>query len=93
MRTYEEVTQPAKTYTQLKSVNCDLCGRETREVGDRYDNKIEETTVEMKVGESWPEGSNYTQTSFDICVRCFAEKLVPWFKEQGAAPRTEDCYY
>jgi hypothetical protein len=28
-------------------------------------------------------------TTFDICPICFVDKLIPWFKSQGAEPRVE----
>ena len=87
----------SKTYTQVKSeversvlvaMTCDLCGKQTR----RHDwtegfYRVAETTIECRVGTSYPEGGSGKLYDVDICPGCFRDKLIPWLQSQGAAVR------
>jgi hypothetical protein len=68
-------------------MTCDLCGRESKanhsdDWGEgNFD--IAETEVRLKVGDSYPEGGAGTEIEFDICPKCFRERLIPWLESQG----------
>jgi hypothetical protein len=77
---------PATTRQVVDRVTCDLCGDVIRK--KMY--SAEEVKVNHRIGNSYPEGGSGTDTSFDICGKCFDERLVPWLQSQGANPRIED---
>lgn len=84
-------TVPATTRHVVDHYICDLCGAKT-EINGRWPGRFgnaSETTIEMKQGDNWgTDGGSVTVTAFDVCMRCFTCKLVPWFAEAGARPRT-----
>jgi hypothetical protein len=89
MKTYEERSFISK-HTILTKMICDLCGkvsgRDDWIIPERdffYD--VEETTIKWESGSRYPEGgSDVEVVSFDICPKCFEDKLVPWMEAQGA---------
>lgn len=94
MKTYETVTQPAKTYEAVKEVTCDICGdtTETNWKKDPYD--AVESTVELKTGYNLPEGGAGEKIEIDICPKCFQETLVPWVQSVGCGqPTVEEWDY
>ena len=74
----------------FESMTCDLCGLETKRernwgTDDDWDNTLDNTRVKYETGQSDRDGGGYSKTkSFDICPKCFEEKLIPWFESQGA---------
>jgi hypothetical protein len=77
------------------AVTCDLCGKQApRPEGhhgvwaDGY-HDVAEVTVQVRVGDSFPEGGNVQVREFDICPDCFDGKLIPWMEGQGAQVREE----
>ena len=74
---------------KLVSCKCDICKNEIEE--GLFEKK--ETTVEMVVGKRYPECGNSITTSYDICVDCFLDKLMPWLAEQGAESRKVEAYW
>lgn len=42
------------------------------------------TEISHEFGDVWPEGKFTKKLEFHICPSCFKEKLIPWFREQGA---------
>jgi hypothetical protein len=92
MKTYEERTRINRVHVRTK---CDLCGME-QAVGQRWP-QVEgaddhgafnhgEVTIECEYGYGYPDGGEVTHVVFDLFPRCFMSRLVPWLKEQGAAP-------
>jgi len=61
---------------------CDLCGDTIVEAAYQ----VNETTIERRLGTSYPESGEVETVSVDMCVACFDSKLVPWLKSQGATP-------
>lgn len=92
MRFEKTVTIPEETRQALDHIRCDLCAEETHEPNNWFHkhnfgrNKV---TVKLEQGYKWPDSIDITKTIFDICPKCFRDKLVPWFKSQGAEPREE----
>ena len=82
--TKEVPAQPATTEQRLDKTTCDLCGAEIKK--ERF--SAEEVEVKHRTGENYPEGGSGEETCFDICGKCFDEKLTTWFEEQGAKPQT-----
>ena len=76
---------------ELVEVNCDLCHNITK-TGDwaqgAYD--VADVAVELEEGKHYPDCRSTEVTTFDICPKCFKEKLIPWLKSQGAEPTVED---
>ncbi len=85
----------------LKSVACDLCGKKGFNVqhdeGVNWTNegRVENiTTIAHKVGERYfPDGAEFKTEFFDICDKCFSEKLKPWLISQGANPQQSAFEY
>ena len=87
----------SQTYKQVKSeveravlvaMTCDLCGKQGprgRWTEDIF--RIAETTVQLKIGSSYPDGGMGDMWDVDICPDCFRDKLIPWLQSQGAAVR------
>lgn len=83
---------------QEQYITCDLCGA----VGPRFSEYDSDTDwskmcydvdvvcVYHKTGSSYPEGGHGEYFTFDICPRCFHEKLVAWFNEQGIKGRVQE---
>lgn len=79
-KTIEKITQNI-THEVIVSITCDIC-RATY-MGDNWPkvarDNIQETEIQCRVG--WDAlyngGGAYTQYVYDICPRCFIDKLVP----------------
>jgi hypothetical protein len=80
------VEVPATTRKELDFVTCDLCKKKIK--SEKFE--VSEVDVKHHAGKSYPESGSGTDVSFDICGKCFDEKLVPWLYSQGAEPLTED---
>lgn len=80
---------PARTDTVTDYVQCEICGAKTANTrdwsADRYG--VNEVTVSLREGSSFPEGGSITEIIVDICPDCFTSKLLPWIKAQGGKPR------
>jgi len=73
---------------QFISLTCDLCGKEIKANGI-FD--MSKTSVVIEEGVSYPEGGgNCERTEFDVCVKCFKNKVMPWFINRGAQPRVKE---
>lgn len=86
MQHKKTINVPAKKLEMVEFTTCDICGERINKVA--YE--ISEIEVRHKTGTSYPEGGNGEEVEFDICGKCFDEKLVPWLKTQGAEPRKTD---
>jgi|CXWL01.1.fsa_nt_gi hypothetical protein len=81
---------PASDREEVVGHKCDLCGAREGCLGwskERFEQ--DETTIERRYGDCYPEYSSIETTTVDICGKCFDEKLIPWLKSQGAVPRVE----
>lgn len=72
---------PATTREIVDRTICDLCGQEIKPAGNY---EVSEIEVSHKSGNAYPEGGSGDFLSFDLCPKCFDEKLVPWLRSQGA---------
>jgi hypothetical protein len=87
-----------ETQTVFEKMICDICKRESK----RYDwaaTNYEADETEIKVivkqqkGSQSPDGGYAgfgTKIEVDICPDCFATKLIPWLKSQGAVIEEEE---
>ena len=83
MRHMKTVREPAKTREVVDYETCDICG--DRILENMYE--VNEVEVRHKTGSSFPEGGSGDEVEFDLCGKCFTEKLIPWLSTQGAEPR------
>lgn len=86
MEHVKTIEVPATTREVVVFVTCDLCGAKI----EKQVYEVNEVEVRHKVGDSYPESGSVTETSVDMCGKCFEEKLVPWLRSQCADPRIED---
>ncbi len=98
MREYKTVKETT-TYKVCTKVICDLCGAEGSRKhdetaawsADTYE--VKETTIIAQDGNRWPDSASIETTQFDICLNCFNDRLIPWFKSQGAEPTIGEIEY
>ena len=103
MKTYALVTLPAQPErTDLKAIAliCGLCNKEIKYFHDngvvvlnpiikeRYGGAAD-VQVQLKAGEHNLNGGVGETISFDICPRCFEERLQRWLEQQGAEAKVE----
>lgn len=86
MKYYKKIEIPARSKQTLDKTTCDIC---RRKIENEYCS-VEEVKVELKTGNVYPDGGSGENIEFDICKNCFEEKLIPWFKEQGAEPQVTE---
>ena len=70
----------------VEVLSCDLCGVNI----EKKQFEINDATVVHHAGVDSPDGSGGVTTEFDLCGKCFLDRLVPWLKSQGAEPMTTD---
>ena len=99
MKTYNEIVQESKVNVLVKKTCC-ICGTcvEFPQNENSWETKfgfhdVLETRVELKEGVSYPEDSHGEIKSFDLCPKCFVEKLIPWFESQGAKVQESEWEY
>jgi hypothetical protein len=80
---------PATTKEIITHITCDFCGKKIKE--GNY--SINEVCVRHKVGSSYPEMGEGTDTIFDMCGECFDAKLIPWAETLGVMPRIKEWDY
>lgn len=97
MRLYEIRTPEPKPRKVLVRRECDLCHAVAKHPGERWSGSVfdvSETEVSVRVnlkeGETYPEGGFGTEINIDLCPKCFTTVLVPWLVSQGAKIPTED---
>lgn len=86
MKHYKTVQVPATTKQVEDYVTCDFCEAKLEQTTF----EIHEAKVSLRHGSNFPEGSEGVETSYDICPKCFEEKLVPWARSQGIEPQVEE---
>ena len=89
MRHFEKVKIPAQTKEKLTHVTCDICKEEIKK--ESY--SATETEVKMRKGDMYPEGGWGEEIEYDICPKCFTDKLIPWLEENGAKREWDDWDY
>lgn len=96
MRILKTVEVPAKTCEAFDKLKCELCGKETANErnwsagADLGGYGVNETSVELAVGATYPEGGSLERIHLDICDECFESKLIPWFESLGGKPRKRE---
>jgi len=84
---YKKVTSEVERMV-LVAMSCDLCRKISHKENwttDYY--QVAETTIECRVGTSYPESGDDRFYDVDICPDCFRDKLIPWLQSQGATVR------
>jgi hypothetical protein len=87
MKHMKTVVIPEKTNQVVDYITCDLC---KEKIPKKQSYMVDKVEVSHRVGEHYPEGGYGTDTSVDMCGKCFDEKLIPWLRSQNAEPRTEE---
>jgi formate dehydrogenase assembly factor FdhD len=83
MKHMKIVEVPAKTEEVIDFVTCDLCKMKIDQ-SNKY--QINDVEVSHRTGHSCPDGGSGELVSFDICGKCFDEKIVPFLQLFGAEP-------
>jgi hypothetical protein len=83
------VIDPAREREVVDYITCDLCGDKID--NDPYD--AEAVEVWHKTGSKYPDGGYGETKIYDICGKCFEEKLVAWMNSQNAKPTIEEWDY
>jgi hypothetical protein len=97
------------SYVKEKTIErkCDFCGEQgvldeiftewkdpAHTPGQIENEDIQETRLSYKHGRNLMCGEIICNTIiFDICPKCFLEKLIPWAKSLGVEPRTDGEFY
>lgn len=77
------------TYTAVDKIICDICNEEMNEsdlaeYGERKSSCSEyHTNVSCEWGSYYPDGTWAERYDFDVCIKCFMEKVLPLFKKEG----------
>lgn len=74
-----------KKTKHLSNIICDSCGARSKMsdwAKDYYDRS--EVSLKMTEGSYYPDGGSSVTTSFDLCPKCFKEKIVPFLNSLGA---------
>ena len=82
---------PATTREVVIATVCDLCSR--KEKGDGWETSlfgIEDVEISYESGDRYPEGGSSEVISYDICPKCFKNKLMPWLESQGAKHKKKE---
>lgn len=90
MKYKKTAIQPAKEYTYVDHVVCDLCKGVIEKEG--Y-GECDRVNICHREGSEWPEDGYGTETTLDVCSKCFKDKVLVWFKNQGAVPQVEEWDY
>lgn len=78
----------------VDSISCDICGEVHPHDHWKKDAfEVLETEVSITTGVQYPEGGDRHIVSFDICPKCFNEKLIPFLESLGAKPSTDEKDY
>lgn len=89
----EQVVIPEKKIDREKETICDICGAKTSNDGNWLDDgfEFEKTRVRLKRGWTSREGGDWNEIEYDICPKCFKEKLIPFIKSlSGKEPRESE---
>ena len=96
------MSRTLKTYTPtprtiIDTVTCDLCGTTTADSGwgehrerNSYGAITNDVEVKWRHSYGYSDGGGGTEYVFDICPKCFKERLIPWVVSQGGKPTIND---
>jgi len=93
MRVYKTVKKETE---ELEKIICDWCGKEF----SNYSNfngiknwyEVNEFTLKVKIGESFPEGGSGKKIEIDLCSSC-RRKLLDELKKLGITLRESEWDY
>ena len=66
---------------------CDICNKKIKDSDGYTSNEVE---IRYERSSGTPDGGETKTTEIDMCVNCFENKLIPWLKSYGAAPRIRE---
>ena len=69
-------TEKKVIYEHIQSINCDICNRHS--IGECFSEErfeVSEVIVSIEEGTCYPETGNKTRMEWDICPKCFKEKI------------------
>lgn len=87
MKQMKTMRIPACDKVVLDKLVCDICGAEVETISS---GEYEFTRVEIEDGWRYGNDESSTTLEYDICAKCFKEKLMPFLASLGAKPREED---
>lgn len=92
MKKYTKVSKMEiiKEYDRLDLTICDICGDSTKNGWKDGWYDAHESEISMKTGFNYPEGGSGVTLTFDICPKCFTDKLIPWVKSFGGEPTVKE---
>jgi len=90
--------RPEREEEYIAELRCDICGRKAPKPGGDHPWKeeiydIHDVDVKLREGDQYPDSGSGEETSFDICPKCFKERLIPALFAMGAQPRKVDWGY
>lgn len=92
MRTYQKRIIPEQEVEDIAQFHCDICKQATTRFesnwGDDGFYTVNCVTVAHETGTSYPGDYNTETEEFDICPKCFTDRLAPWIAME--ATRIED---
>ena len=69
----------------IVSITCDICKETYRGQNWGKGGYVEENTdVSFEYGYCFPEGRSTKKIEFDVCPKCFKEKIIPFMQTFGA---------
>lgn len=84
---YKEKIIPRRIIKVESHVECDLCGKEGTYGWEDSNYEVADSIVSVEVrckeGDAYPDIGDGIEWKYDICPKCFKEKLIPWFESQG----------
>ncbi len=93
MKIYEKYTPEPKELERLIVVKCDICGKTSKNNWKESNFDAIDSTVFLRIGKNYPEGSWGEITEIDICPYCFENALVPWVRSLGGEPTVREWDY
>lgn len=83
------VKVPEQTKQVVDFKTCDLC-QERLGMPKYSGDQLDSVSIQAEKWTGYAECGDYQKTAFDMCMKCFEEKLIPWLASQGAtSPRIE----
>ena len=83
----EKKWRPAEEQTIVTHVSCDICGAK---VGGKTRFDVDVVRVQRETGDEYPEGARKKRVDYDVCGKCFDEKVAPFLVGLGVKPRESD---
>lgn len=84
---------PAKEVEREIAIICDVCRAQSPD-DDGWEEEtygFSEVKVSHSHGSRWPNGEGFSESvSFDLCPKCFHEKLLPFLESLGAVATKEE---